>query len=221
MEENVNKCAYGALDNSNYSSPMPLIGLYITAATLVCLFFILVDVSVGFRNRKRWLPCRFFSLNSVTLTLLSIAVKLPVDLTSPMPGVQDQLSKLTEFILNHQVHGSVEDLYECLERLFVDISIEYLIQLPNTIFKEIVECHLEEFEKRIKSVLKILGKIKQLEGVVPWSFPEGTNISHLISDEGTAMKSFMTAAGSMHNIGRDCGNQSDSKTARDEIIQVE
>ncbi|KAK9138684.1 hypothetical protein Sjap_009278 [Stephania japonica] len=139
----------------------------------------------------------------------------------PTDYVREELAIITEFILNHQVHGSIEDLYECLERLFVDISIEYLIQLPHAIFKEIVECHPEECEKRIKSVLKIFSKIKQLEGVVPWSFPEGTNISHLISDEGTAMKSFMTAAGSMHNIGRDCGNQSDSKTARDEIIEVE
>ncbi|KAK9138664.1 hypothetical protein Sjap_009258 [Stephania japonica] len=88
-------CVDGKLDDSGYSSPVPLIGLYITGATLVCLLFILVDAFAGFRNRKRWLPCRFFSLNSITLTLLSIAVKLPLDLTSPMPRVQDQLSKLT------------------------------------------------------------------------------------------------------------------------------
>ncbi|KAK9138691.1 hypothetical protein Sjap_009285 [Stephania japonica] len=83
------------LDDSSYSSSVPVIGLYIMGATLVCLSFILVDVYAGFRNRKRWLPCRFFSLNSITLTLLSIVAKLPVDLTSPMPRVQDQLSKLT------------------------------------------------------------------------------------------------------------------------------
>ncbi|KAK9081853.1 hypothetical protein Syun_031069 [Stephania yunnanensis] len=83
------------LDDSSYSSPVPLIGLYIAGATLVCLLLILLDVFTGFRNKKRWLPCRFFSLNSVTLTLLSVAVKLPLDLTSPMPRVSDQLSKLT------------------------------------------------------------------------------------------------------------------------------
>ncbi|KAK9116313.1 hypothetical protein Sjap_015260 [Stephania japonica] len=83
------------LNHSGYSSPVPLIGLYTAGATLVCLLFILLDVVAGFLNRKRWLPCRFFSLNSVTLTLLSVAVKLPLDLTSPMPRVLDQLSKLT------------------------------------------------------------------------------------------------------------------------------
>ncbi|KAK9138666.1 hypothetical protein Sjap_009260 [Stephania japonica] len=88
-------CVDGKLDDSGYSSPVPLIGLYVTGATLVCLLFILVDVFTSFRSRKRWLPCRLFSLNSITLTLLSIAVKLPLDLTSPMPRVQDQLSKLT------------------------------------------------------------------------------------------------------------------------------
>ncbi|KAK9138682.1 hypothetical protein Sjap_009276 [Stephania japonica] len=82
-------------DDSSYTSPVPVIGLYIMGATLVYLSFILVDVYAGFRNRKRWLPCRFFSLNSITLTLLSIVAKLPADLTSPMPRVQDQLSKLT------------------------------------------------------------------------------------------------------------------------------
>ncbi|KAK9081307.1 hypothetical protein Syun_030670 [Stephania yunnanensis] len=93
--ERQGNCVDGKLDDSNYSSPMPLIGFYITGATLVRLLFILLDVFVDFRNRKRWLPCRLFSLNSLTLTLLSIAVKLPLDLTSSMPNVEDQLSKLT------------------------------------------------------------------------------------------------------------------------------
>ncbi|KAK9159820.1 hypothetical protein Syun_006161 [Stephania yunnanensis] len=89
------RCANGELDTSNYSSPMPAIGLYIVGSTLVCLLLILLDIYAGFRNRKRWLPCRFFSLNSVTLTLFGVATKLPVDLTTSMPSAQDQLSKLT------------------------------------------------------------------------------------------------------------------------------
>ncbi|KAK9116410.1 hypothetical protein Sjap_015357 [Stephania japonica] len=88
-------CINGTLDDSSYSSPMPFIGLYIAIATSVCFFSILFDVISGFVNRKRWLPCRFFSLNSVTLTLLAIAAKIPVDLTTKMPSAHDQLSKLT------------------------------------------------------------------------------------------------------------------------------
>ncbi|KAK9141165.1 hypothetical protein Scep_010846 [Stephania cephalantha] len=74
---------------------MPIIGVYIAIATSACFFSILFDIVSGFRNRKRWLPCRFFSLNSVTLTLLAIAAKIPVDLTTEMPSALDQLSKLT------------------------------------------------------------------------------------------------------------------------------
>lgn len=41
------------------------------------------------------MPCRVFSLNSLTLTLLVISTKLPVDLTLAMPSAVDQISKLT------------------------------------------------------------------------------------------------------------------------------
>ncbi|KAK9137816.1 hypothetical protein Sjap_008410 [Stephania japonica] len=88
-------CINGTLDDSCYSSPMPIIGLYIAAGTLVCFLFILFDIISGFRDRKRWLPYRFSSLNSVTLTLLAIAAKIPVDLMTKMPSAHDQLSKLT------------------------------------------------------------------------------------------------------------------------------
>ncbi|KAK9159973.1 hypothetical protein Syun_006314 [Stephania yunnanensis] len=55
----------------------------------------LFDTISGLRRKTRYIPCRFFSLNSVTLTLLAVATKLPVDLTSYMPSALDQLSKLT------------------------------------------------------------------------------------------------------------------------------
>ncbi|KAK9111383.1 hypothetical protein Scep_018902 [Stephania cephalantha] len=92
-------CLDGQLDDSNYSSPMPVIDLYIAAATSVCFILILLDIIAGFRSKKQWLPCRFFSLNSVTLSLLSIVAKLPVDLTTTMRSPEDQLSKLTSTTL--------------------------------------------------------------------------------------------------------------------------
>ncbi|KAK9138849.1 hypothetical protein Sjap_009443 [Stephania japonica] len=45
--------------------------------------------------KARYIPCRPFSLSSVTLTLLSVVSKLPVDQTTSMPSARDQLSKLT------------------------------------------------------------------------------------------------------------------------------
>ncbi|KAK9141000.1 hypothetical protein Scep_010681 [Stephania cephalantha] len=77
------------------SSPVPIIGLYVTGATLICLLFIVIDIFVGFRSRKKWLPCHLFKFNSATLAILAVPTKLPVDLTSSMPSALDQLSKLT------------------------------------------------------------------------------------------------------------------------------
>ncbi|KAK9081365.1 hypothetical protein Syun_031144 [Stephania yunnanensis] len=81
-------------NDTKFSSPMPAIGLYMAVATLVCLILMLCDIFNAIRQKKPWIPCRFFVLNSFTLTLLSIATKLPSDLTTSMPSACDQLSKL-------------------------------------------------------------------------------------------------------------------------------
>ncbi|KAK9146477.1 hypothetical protein Sjap_006380 [Stephania japonica] len=81
--------------SSSSSSPVPIIGLYIAGASLVCLLLMLWDVFFAVRRKACYIPCQVFSLNSVTLTLLSIVSKLPVDLTTDMPSARDQLSKLT------------------------------------------------------------------------------------------------------------------------------
>ncbi|KAK9138326.1 hypothetical protein Sjap_008920 [Stephania japonica] len=77
------------------SSPMPAIGLYIAGATLVCLLLMLCDIFSAIRQRKPWIPCQFFVLNSFTLTLLSVATKISGDLNTSMPSALDQLSKLS------------------------------------------------------------------------------------------------------------------------------
>ncbi|KAK9085304.1 hypothetical protein Sjap_025715 [Stephania japonica] len=82
-------------DSNGYDSPVPIIGLYIAIASLVCLVLMLWDIFFAIRRKARYIPCRRFSLNSVTLTLLAIVSKLPVDLTTNMPSARDQLSKLT------------------------------------------------------------------------------------------------------------------------------
>lgn len=91
--ENGRRCL-GLAEDSNYSSPMPSIGVYVAASTLACLLLLICDVLKAYLRKKPWLPCRYFSLNSLTLTLLGIATKIPVDLTSSMPSAVDQLSKL-------------------------------------------------------------------------------------------------------------------------------
>ncbi|KAL5718819.1 hypothetical protein ACHQM5_011685 [Ranunculus cassubicifolius] len=76
-------------------APVPWIGVYIAAASAVCSLLMLYDIIHGFIKRQRWLPCKLFKLNSVTLTLIAVVVKLTVDLTTPMPGDIDQFSKFT------------------------------------------------------------------------------------------------------------------------------
>ncbi|XP_057511758.1 uncharacterized protein LOC130793908 [Actinidia eriantha] len=83
------------MNESKFSAPLPFIGTYVAAASLACSLAMAVDVYHGFRNKKRWFPCKFFTLNAATLTLLAIAMKLPVDLSDLMPNVWDQLAKLS------------------------------------------------------------------------------------------------------------------------------
>ncbi|KAL5718787.1 hypothetical protein ACHQM5_011654 [Ranunculus cassubicifolius] len=95
MRSHTHGCINGTLQGTGkYSDPVPVIGLYIVAASAVCALLMLYDIVHGFIKRKRWLPCKLFKLNSVTLSLIGVVVKLTVDLTTTMPSALDQLSKL-------------------------------------------------------------------------------------------------------------------------------
>ncbi|GKG39495.1 hypothetical protein Tco_0463640, partial [Tanacetum coccineum] len=65
---------------------MPWVGLYVCAASLVCTLAMAADTFQGFRQGKLWFPCRFFSLNAASITVIAIAMKLPVDLTTIKPN---------------------------------------------------------------------------------------------------------------------------------------
>ncbi|RWR78220.1 hypothetical protein CKAN_00674300 [Cinnamomum micranthum f. kanehirae] len=91
---------------SKFSEPLPWIGLYIAAASLLCSLLMGLDTFLGFRRWKLWFPCKFFSLNATSLALLSVATKLPVDLNTSMPRPQDQLTKLSGTVLICTVMGN-------------------------------------------------------------------------------------------------------------------
>ncbi|KAJ9549565.1 hypothetical protein OSB04_022108 [Centaurea solstitialis] len=76
-----------------YSGPMLWIGIYIAVASFFCILLIAADLLHGFRNRKLWFPSKYFTLNTASITIITIAMKLPVDLSSPMHGYVDQLAK--------------------------------------------------------------------------------------------------------------------------------
>ncbi|KAJ9549477.1 hypothetical protein OSB04_022020 [Centaurea solstitialis] len=76
-----------------YSGPMLWIGMYIAVASFFCILLMGADLLHGFRNRKLWFPSKYFTLNTASITIITIAMKLPVDLSSPMHGYVDQLAK--------------------------------------------------------------------------------------------------------------------------------
>ncbi|XXG75880.1 hypothetical protein AAC387_Pa08g0355 [Persea americana] len=89
----------GVLDTSKFSEPMPWIGLYVALGSLLCFLAMAADAYSGIRRGKLWFPCRYFSINAASLTLLSIITKLPADLNTSMPSRQDQLTKLSSTVL--------------------------------------------------------------------------------------------------------------------------
>ncbi|KAJ4952465.1 hypothetical protein NE237_029297 [Protea cynaroides] len=92
-------CTHGVLDTTKYNSPMPITGIYIATASLLCFLTMAIDTLRGFWLRKLWIPCKYYSLNAATLTILGIATKLPLDFSSPMPSHQDQLTKLAGTVM--------------------------------------------------------------------------------------------------------------------------
>ncbi|KAJ0531627.1 hypothetical protein HanRHA438_Chr10g0475931 [Helianthus annuus] len=76
------------------SAPMKWIGMYIALASLVCILAMVADLLHGFRSRKLWFPCRYFRINAAFLTVISVAMKLPLDLAGSMMGHVDRLAKL-------------------------------------------------------------------------------------------------------------------------------
>ncbi|XP_061341076.1 uncharacterized protein LOC133287468 [Gastrolobium bilobum] len=89
----------GNMDVTKFSKPMPWIGIYIVAGSLACFIAMAADLIYGIRGRKLWFPCKYFCLNATSLALIAVAVKLSVDLNTPMPHHHDQLAKLSSSAL--------------------------------------------------------------------------------------------------------------------------
>ncbi|GKA90130.1 hypothetical protein Tco_0811942 [Tanacetum coccineum] len=77
---------YHADEQNRYSEPMPWIGIYIASASLVCILAMAADLLHGLRNRKLWFPCNYFTLNAASLSVVAVAIKLPMDINNLMPG---------------------------------------------------------------------------------------------------------------------------------------
>ncbi|XP_076951212.1 uncharacterized protein LOC143624442 [Bidens hawaiensis] len=67
---------------------MPWVGLYTAAASLICILAMAADTIQALWQWKLWFPNRFFTLNAATITLIAIAMKLPVDLSTELMGTK-------------------------------------------------------------------------------------------------------------------------------------
>ncbi|PWA86993.1 hypothetical protein CTI12_AA083380 [Artemisia annua] len=90
---------YDTQQSNVESGPMVWIGIYIAIASLVCTLAMAADLLHGIRNKKFWFPCKSFTLNAASITVITVAMKLPVDLTSEMPGAMDQAAKVGSLAL--------------------------------------------------------------------------------------------------------------------------
>ncbi|XP_058223197.1 uncharacterized protein LOC131332903 [Rhododendron vialii] len=88
------------------NAPMPWIGMYVAAASLVCSLAMAADIIHGIRRRKIWFPCKFFTMNATSLAILAVAMKLPVDLTTPMLTHLDKDAKITSEVFMIIVMGN-------------------------------------------------------------------------------------------------------------------
>ncbi|XP_023755457.1 uncharacterized protein LOC111903923 [Lactuca sativa] len=85
---------FQSYQQNRFSEPMPWIGVYIALASLFCILAMVADLLHGLKNRQLWFPCKCFTMNAASLTVIAVAMKLPVDLNNQMPGYVDQAAKL-------------------------------------------------------------------------------------------------------------------------------
>ncbi|KAG8378836.1 hypothetical protein BUALT_Bualt07G0026200 [Buddleja alternifolia] len=101
-----NSSMYDADVEKQLEAPIPWIGMYVAAASLICTLAMAADTFHGLRSKKFWFPSKFFSLNATSLTLLAVAMKLPVDLTTRMWAVTDRLAKVSSLIFMTTAMGN-------------------------------------------------------------------------------------------------------------------
>ncbi|CAA2990732.1 Hypothetical predicted protein [Olea europaea subsp. europaea] len=93
-------CDHDKLKNliNKLDDPVPWIGVYIAAASVVCSLAMAADAFHGFRSKVLWFPCKYFSFNAISLTLLAVTLKLPIDLTASTLGVSEILARVSSLV---------------------------------------------------------------------------------------------------------------------------
>ncbi|KAL6008179.1 hypothetical protein ACLOJK_033685 [Asimina triloba] len=133
---------------------MPWIGSYISSASVVCCAGITDDLLDWAWNASFWFSCKFFPLNATSLTLLAIATKLIVDISTPMPGDLNQLAKLcgSAFLCTSMCHfmpsiGAMEDTQVILNLvplvfLVITVMVDVCIQMGTGLIYAFLPHHI-------------------------------------------------------------------------------
>ncbi|KAJ0687439.1 hypothetical protein HanRHA438_Chr11g0529341 [Helianthus annuus] len=148
---------------------MPWVGLYIALASLICTFAMAADAIQGFWQQKLWFPNRFFTLNATTITLIAIAMKLPVDLTTgTYEGTQiytkqrsNEYTKVSSliFLVTMLANllpslGSIND--KDLLTNIVALGILVITIIVNTVIQTFTQVHLLSLNAIITSMFTLL-----------------------------------------------------------------
>ncbi|CAI9784986.1 unnamed protein product [Fraxinus pennsylvanica] len=167
----------------NSSAPMPWIGLYAAAASLVWVVALIADIIHSIRHKKLWFPCKYSALNATSLTVIAVAVKLAMDLTTSMPGSMDQFAKFssTALLSASTIHfmpslGSMNDReiltnLTALGILILTLTVNVIIQVFTGVIKHkmkvfqtmIVFLHFCTFIILISSALTVSASKRYLE----------------------------------------------------------
>ncbi|KAL2251432.1 UNVERIFIED_CONTAM: hypothetical protein Sindi_2265500 [Sesamum indicum] len=119
---------------------MPWIGLYIASASAICTLAMVADILNRFGSGKLWFPSKYFSLNATCLTLLGVAMKLPMDVNTLLLHESDRFARISSlfFMATAMANfmsslGSMEDKeilmnVVALGILVITILINVLIQ---------------------------------------------------------------------------------------------
>ncbi|KAJ0666698.1 hypothetical protein HanPI659440_Chr17g0669651 [Helianthus annuus] len=127
--------------SDRFSKPMVWIGIYIATASFFCILAMVADLLHGFRSKKFWFPCKYFSLNVASITVIAVAMKLTVDLSSVMPNYMDQETKPGSLAfmctMMANLMPSLASVYAAMVILLLIIMISSSLTIPT--FKEILE----------------------------------------------------------------------------------
>ncbi|CAI9777031.1 unnamed protein product [Fraxinus pennsylvanica] len=108
----------------------------------------MADTVLSLHHIKLWFPCRYSALNAASLIVLGIAVKLSMDLTTPMPGKFDHAGKSisTTFLCASTTHfmpslGSMSDRdilvnLTALGILIVTLTLNVIIQVFTRVIQD-------------------------------------------------------------------------------------